>query len=1496
MVKPDWNIFKSKFSDNPQTNFEWLCYLLFCNEHRKTTGIFRYKNQSAIETDPVTFQGKLIGWQAKFYDTALSAHKTEMLNILKKAKRDYPDINKLYLFTNKEWGQYRGKEPAGKRDIDQKAKELLIELEWRCGSYFESPFVVDENARIVSHFFRESDDIYELLKSLSLHTENIFSNIETEIIYNDQKVVIDRSDLQSEIKTTTKQVVILSGDGGTGKTSLIKSLYTDKHPDAAFYIHKATEFSVNRIDDLLSGVSLNDFLNAHQGACSKIVVIDSAENLLGLDNIDPFREYISALLEGEWKIWLTTRNNYLNDLRFQFQESYKITYKSVNLPSLTLNELSALSNRFSFQLPNDRRLRNLITVPFYLSRYLNHHHESKSLNYAEFKNSLWIGVITKSSPQREQAFIELAVDRANSGQFFVQFGSDGATNQVESSLTNDGLISYESPHGYFITHDIYEEWALEKHLEAKFLISERATVFFTEIKQSLPVRRAFRKWISVKLGDQEHGIVHFIRDSLSQSSDEIPKLWTDDILISILLSNNSAFFFTSYKDRLLDNDCSLLKQICLLIRLGCKEVDSSLFENIGLTAPDFLSMEYVFTKPIGNGWESLIKFIYENYSSIREQNCLFILPIIHDWNASNKTGKTTRYASLLALKYYEWVITENIYTRDDDTGRNLILTILYGVREISKELSQLIDQIIENKWNKHNDPYNLLSQFILSKLECFGVANALPEKVISLAKLFWTYEPSKNDIYSAHPSSDVDHYFGITHDFRHYHPSSAYQTPIYNLLKTDLKLTLDFIIEFTNVATEKYASSSLDKNEVETVTVILNEGKTIRQYISNRLWCLYRGTQVNPSILESIHMSLERFLLERGKAYSSQYLETMLHYILSRTNSAALSSLVTSIVLAFHEKTFQVAQILFKTKEFYLYDTKRLLLDQNHKSQLITLKNSFGIDRMNEIHENERISACDAKHRKFSLEDIMRQYQFFRDNETSEEVAKGRLDEIWKTLDAFYEKLPAKDNETQADKTWRLYLARMDKRKMSPEVKESKDGFVIEFNPEIDSELKEHSENVVEEAIETNKHSQLYVWSEKRLYDRDDYQKYDKYEANPLTALHETKELWSEIKEGGESASSFLNRSIPPTVCAVLLRDFHEKMDRDDLEFCKEVVFYYGSLFLQSGYYYQVSDGVLPSLSVLPILVRDFPEEEEIIKFLMIMALMRNDPIDSGITRFNTVVINALQPLWKKDFDFALSIYIGYIVLAQKWNDILSEYRKVAYESGQFNLDLEKFMSDFLEDSSEIFEQIADESINNHVVEDINSVDINILSTAFQTTPLKTECVNDIPYLKELIPIISEKILSNDRDEKIDYTTRHLFYKKYTQYVLHLELNEIGDYLTPFTDNFVIGEDIAKLFEEFINSEDYANRPDHFWVVWGLFKEKVFDASASGKGRHYSSRIVESYMFAHNSWKEDAKNWHTFSEDRKTFFCELTLQTGGRCSLSVQLIEVTMRSGQYLYR
>ena len=70
MIKPNWDIFKAKFSENPHNIFEWFCYLLFCKEFNKPLGIFRYKNQSAIETNPIETGDGIIGWQAKFYDTA----------------------------------------------------------------------------------------------------------------------------------------------------------------------------------------------------------------------------------------------------------------------------------------------------------------------------------------------------------------------------------------------------------------------------------------------------------------------------------------------------------------------------------------------------------------------------------------------------------------------------------------------------------------------------------------------------------------------------------------------------------------------------------------------------------------------------------------------------------------------------------------------------------------------------------------------------------------------------------------------------------------------------------------------------------------------------------------------------------------------------------------------------------------------------------------------------------------------------------------------------------------------------------------------------------------------------------------------------------------------------------------------------------------------------------------------------------------------------------
>ncbi|SDX59734.1 AVAST type 4 anti-phage nuclease Avs4 [Nitrosomonas oligotropha] len=1476
MIKTDWNIFKEKFSANPQESFEWMCYLFFCNEYGAKTGIFRYKNQSAIETDPITVEEDKVGWQAKFYEYSLSNYKDKILDTLTKAKRDYPDLSKIIFYTNSEWGQSRGKEPKGKIEVEEKAKDINLEIEWRCKSFFESPFVVDDCRRITSYFFTLSDNLFDLLESLESHTTSILDDIETAIHFGGKEISINRSETISEIEKSDNNALVISGGGGTGKTALIKELYRNKRENDAFYVHKATEFSVSNLNEFLLGVFLKDFIEAHDGADNKTVVIDSAEHLLALENTDPIKEYLSILIKAGWRVWFTTRNTYLDDLIFQLYEVYKISFKSVHLENLNEDTLFELAKKHDFVIPDDKKLKALILTPFYLREYLRHYQDNKGASYFEFKESLWPRVIAKRSPQREQFFIHLAEERANSGKFFVIPDPSYSNETAEKALVSDGIISYESTRGYFITHDIYEEWALDKFVESNFLSSENAEMFFNRIQQSLPIRRVFRRWLSEKLSSANEDVSHLIVETLS--SRNISNLWKDEVLVSMLLSDYSGYFFSINKDLLLEDDFRLLKRICLLIRIGCKEIDNSFFDRLGVRTPDILSMEYVITKPKGNGWESLIKFIDDNLERIGVDNLNFALPVLCDWNSHNKSGDTTKYSSLIALSFYKSVIENNIYIRDDGFSKDLILTILYGVGEIKSELEAIIDEIILNNWKRHNDPYHLMSEFILTKMECFNVAMEIPEKVIALAKCFWMYEPPENNDYFYGSRLEIDHKFGVENGHQDYFPASAYQTPIYALLKTDLGLALNFIADLINYSSKKYAESSLDKGQIETATLFLDDGKKIDLPISNRLWCMYRGTQVNPDLLESILMSLERFFLERGKNTKSETLEFYLNYILTRSESSALVAVVASIVGAFHEKTFNVAKILFRTKEFFFYDTSRMMLDQTHKTQLTSLRN-FSINRINEHHKNERISACDQKHRKFSLENIALQYQFFRTEEVSEEESEQRLQEIWKILDAHYKNLPDKEHENHRDKIWRLYLARMDKRKMSPEVMELENGIAIEFNPEIDSELREYSETSQREASKPFTHSGLKIWADCRLYNRDNYKKYESYENEPLTALVEAKEIWNQLLEGNMVEELQFDRATPSYVCAVLLRYFKEKLGKTELEFCREVIFEYANIVNNDDYMHQVGDGLVPALFVLPRLIENFPDERMTIKLILIRALMRHDPITMmGVDKINTVAIQAVQHLWKDEPEFMKSLYIGYLVIAQKYRDVQDRVRQEAYKQHKYDIDKNDFERELFEELESVVKSIEDETITESVIDNIESIDNDILITAFQLAPLDSEHKKPAPFVEEIIRIISQQLLSHDREDRLDYALRHEFLEHYARFILHLENSEKNKYLKYFTDNFTLSEGMADLLNEFVSAEDSLNMPDSFWYVWNRFKGRIVDSINSQGWRHDKEHIIESFLFARIPWKDEAMAWHTFSLENKEFFNDLSGKIGGESS------------------
>lgn len=264
LIKPDWNKFVVNSKGDPREYFEWLCYLLFCKKYNKLEGINRYINQKGIENDPIEVEEKVIGFQAKFYDTKLSEHKQEIINMLETISKSYPNLNTLIFYCNKDWGQSRESSIASKIkiEIDEFALNKNIEIIWNTEFYFESLFVVEENKEFMNHFFGDKNilDNYNQIKELNTQYKENIKLISNELIEREEYI-----QLLEKIKNKN---IILHGKAGMGKSGstmkIIKELEEKDYKYIAIKldnrIPKANSKSFGKSLGLYSSIveSLND--------------------------------------------------------------------------------------------------------------------------------------------------------------------------------------------------------------------------------------------------------------------------------------------------------------------------------------------------------------------------------------------------------------------------------------------------------------------------------------------------------------------------------------------------------------------------------------------------------------------------------------------------------------------------------------------------------------------------------------------------------------------------------------------------------------------------------------------------------------------------------------------------------------------------------------------------------------------------------------------------------------------------------------------------------------------------------------------------------------------------------------------------------------------------------------------------------------------------------------------------------------------------------------
>lgn len=1463
----NWKIFDLKYNNREQWSFEQLSYLLFCSAFGNKIGLFRYKNQTGIETEPLEKEGKYYGFQAKYYTSSIS--QKDIIESITKAKSKNPELNIIYLYTNRELSESSKtdkKKPKYQIEIEKVAQKINIEILWQVPSHFELQLALPENKYIQDLFFNLESDGADLIDEIVKHNENILQAIQTEINFNGNQIKIERSGIIEQLNHSLghSKNIIISGEGGCGKTAVLKEFYNTFSTSFPICFFKATELNVSNINELLrfnNNFTFDHFFEVYEKEQKKVFVIDSAEKLAELANNDILNNLIQLLISNGWNIVFTTRYSYLNDLSFHITENYQLSCKVIDIPLITLDELIQISEKNNFILPANENFSQRLTNLFYLNEYIKYYPKiDKEGNFRNFIDLIWKKKIQNTNIQRDNLHLErdrsliyIAKKRCELGLFYI------SPNTLPQSalfhLKQDEILGYDETHnGYFITHDIYEEWALDKIISRTYANHVNVSLFFEELGNSLPIRRAFRLWMSEQLSENSNEVETFVQNIFV--STDISQFWKDELLVSILLSDYSDYFFEFFESHIISEEFKTLKRILFLLRIACTEVSPS---------KDFDS-----TAPKGKGWEVVIAFIEKYKSPFFENNLPLILPILTDWTKFKKNGETTRISGLLALSVIEETETsQNLHI--NEKAEEIILKVVFNSsNEISTELKNIFDKVIANQWRSHNSPYEgLCSTILIKPYLALDLIKKLPLSIIQLCGLFWRKSKKKKHPFES-DGYKMETKYGLADEFRFdYSPASAFQTPIYWLLQNSFYPTLDFIMEFTNDAVESYRQSDYGKEDVTEITLHI-ENKQVKQYLCWAFWGAYRGfsSPVVPYLLQSVHMALEKMLLELAELSETEILEKVLLKLL-KSKSASITSIVCSVVLAYPNKFYNVALVLFKTLDLFHMDSSRSLSEHQTKS-LYSI--GYGLDR-DTFYNDERMKTCQDSHRNLNLEKIFLNYQFCGVTNFTEDQNTDFINSLYKILDIHKENLsPKSQNENH---TLHILLARMDRRNLSAKILSKEDNkYVIEFTPtNLSEEQIQQSEQAVKNVDDTFKYSFLRTWGD-FISNREQTNsaKLSEYDSNPLMALLETKQLVQELKEGRKAMGIF-DYSIPGHVCSKLMIQYKDILSQEDKDFCNEIILSSISRLFSDDYDYQISDGVEASINAIPALMQIYPEDNESCISILVLSLFDRTPI-GYYKRICDYAIEAIHKsnLWQTDPVSSQKILLSFCILKPLYDSIYKKKRKESVHWQRISkesifTELENQLPDFSFDNLS-FEQI-----------DISTFSIYDLEIIYQLIPSNTKDKGLLTIYQKSLPNLASSLLQDRRsyrEENEDsdiYKERLNIFKRYACFILEREKNEIDIYLNPFIDSFQTSEETVSFLNEIIFAQDRMNHYEQFWQIWNSLHPAVIAVCKNSSGYHLND-ITWTYLLAWNYWRENIDEWHSLKKENLVLYKNTATELG----------------------
>ena len=977
------------------------------------------------------------------------------------------------------------------------------------------------------------------LTKLQGHSKTILARVDDAGFDN---FAFPRAELSEDIAeaASNRQVVLIVGSAGGGKSMLAKRLVHDLAEHEFVMVLGAEELNAAHIDSVLTNAQVGLNFSALQSILTlqpqKTILIEGLERLLESEQRGALKDLLKAAsADRSLRLVLTCRDYHADTVEATMLMASGLFYRRVVVPVLTDSEIATAVARFpTLAVPmSSPALRRLLKNPFLLMRAASvswNPNATLPLTERALRQRLWGEVVRRDDlaaermpARRAETLTKIALDRALLLRPYISVNTND--HAAVEALALDGVIVFDSSARVRAApaHDVFEDWALVEWLSEEFERVERDAVAFVNDRKAHPaLRRAYRKWLQELVETDATTGSAVVSNIVGYSS--LPAFLRDDTFVAVFQSSLVSGFIDSFGTALLANDALFLKQAMHVVRVSSKRVS--------YWARGSAELAQVAYVPTGDAWANLLDFAHAHWAQIPASLYPLILAFLEDWAHGVSAQTPNPMGAAVAGKLLAKLLPAFEDGWDDRAEKKRVIELLLKIPKPAETMLLDLAQRSLAQARRRDDPdAALFLDTMLKPFQSFAVAREFPDELIALCFHAWFIEPSARDTDYYSGLRDVESVFGLSRDTSMgFFPPSAHQGPFLFLMRAHAAKGGHFIVDLLNRAVENYGQERTPLQYVEeprAIPFLRPDGAEVTIWANERLWQAYRGTSVASYLLECALMAFEAWLLEVASIEQhAAIVEEWLVWIANRANNAALLGLVASVCIA-HAKCAGAAGLaLLRCRPFFDLDLRRQI-SESHAMAI------GGLGSEKEHFQEERIKSNKLEHRRKCLEDLARQLQL------------GPLrDEVWAIIDAHRAALPLPDQQDDSDRLWRLALDRMDFRCYStPEINAGQ--FVLQMKPPA-ADIQDVVDRYQTEREPFNKAMSLFFWANTVFERRANAESEQEWRARLVDAqnLH------------GRTGAREINGAVlggPAVVAAVCVRDHWDKLTAAERAWCETV-------------------------------------------------------------------------------------------------------------------------------------------------------------------------------------------------------------------------------------------------------------------------------------------------------------------------------------------------------